>query len=173
MACWLVLRVACVRRLCPLGRPWLILAEGPWCGSPPLFAGVCWFWCRFFLRQAWLRALGAFGRHSLLASASIRWSLLIPGPGPWVRFPAIPCWGPLVLVVGGPSPILAEGPGCGSPRFLARVRWYWMVPRQSSLRVLVAVPRHSWLASASRGGGCCFQCSAVVRGSCVFLCCVR
>ena len=46
-------------------------------------------------------------------------------------FPTTPGWGPLVLMVGGPSPFLAEDPGCGSPPLLAVVRrprwWWWLV----------------------------------------------
>ena len=75
-------------------------------------------------------------------------------------FPATPGWGPLVVaggvalrqsllrsagvwgvvVAGGPSPLLAEGPWLG-------------LPRHSWLRAPGAVPCHSWLGSASRGGG--------------------
>ena len=97
-------------------------------------------------------------------------------------FPASPDWRAPV-VVGGPSPLLAEGPWCGSRPFLAggRCRWWLVFPRHSWLRapgavpghswlgplwcwcvvpghswlrvVLVAVPRHSWLGSAGRSGG--------------------
>ena len=65
-----------------------------------------------------------------------------------MRFPASPGWDPLVVVVDGPSPILAEGGGCGSPPLLAGVRWLWVVSRLSWLRADGAVPRHSWLGSA-------------------------
>ena len=108
-------------------------------------------------RHSWLRVLGAVPRHSWLGSAAGGggWSLGTPGSGSGVRFPATPGWGPLVVVMGGPSPLLAEGPGCGSPPLLAGVRWlwWWVVPRHSWLRVLGAVCRHSWLGSAA-GGGC-------------------
>ena len=73
-----------------------------------------------------------------------------------MRFLATPGWGPLSVVVGVSSPILAEDPGCGSSPLLSGVRWWWwcVVPRQTWLRVLlVAVPRHSWLGPAGRGGG--------------------
>ena len=115
-----------------VGGPSPILAEGRGCGSPPLLAGVRWMlWC--VSRPSWLRALGAVPRHSCLGSACSGWCLANPGSGPWWQVPAIHGWSQLLLVVGGPSPILAEGPGGGSPPLLARVRWllWWLVPRQS------------------------------------------
>ena len=59
-----------------------------------------------------------------------------------------------LCVLGGPSPVLAEGPRCGSPPLLADVLWFWwwVVPRKSLLRVLVAIPRHPWLGSPAVGG---------------------
>ena len=56
-------------------------------------------------------------RHSWLGSATGGggWSLATPGPGPWVRFPATPGWGPLVVVVVIRLQLLAEGPGGCSP----------------------------------------------------------
>ena len=50
-----------------------------------------------------------------------------------MQLPAIPGWGLLLVLVGGPLPILAEGPGCTSPLFLAGICccWWWLVPRQS------------------------------------------
>ena len=70
-----------------------------------------------------------------------------------MRVPATPCWGPLVLVVGGPSPILVEGPECSSGPFLAGVCcwWWWVVLRQAWLRARGAVPCHSWLGPAVGG----------------------
>ena len=80
-----------------VGGPSPILAEGPGCGFPPLLAAVRWFlWRQVVPRQSWLTAPGAV--------------------------PATPRRGPLVMVAGGPSPILAEGPRCGSPPLLAGVR---------------------------------------------------
>ena len=60
----------------------------------------------------------------------------------------------LVFVLG-PLPLLAEGPGCSSPPLLARVcrLWWWLVPRHSWLRVVVAVPRESWLGFAADSSG--------------------
>ena len=90
-----------------------------------------------------------------------------------MRFPATPGWGLPAAVVavsaglggvlsaiprrswlgfaagggGCSSPLLAEGPGCGSPSLLARVRWraWCVVACHSWLRCLVAVTRHAWL----------------------------
>ena len=104
-----------------------------------------------------------------------------------MRLPATPGQGLVSVVVGDPSPLLAEGPGCGSPPLLAGVRWWWwcVVPRHSWLRVLVAVLRPSWQGSAGRGGGggfhvlCVFvpRCLCVVPLSLCVLCvcgvCVR
>ena len=82
-------------------------------------------------RHSWLRASGAVPRHSWLGSAGGGgvWSLATPGCGSRSRFPATPGWG---------------------------VRWWrwWVGPCHSWLRVSGAVPRHSWLGSAGRGGGC-------------------
>ena len=71
-----------------------------------------------------------------------------------MQFPDTPGWSPLVEVMGGPSPVLVEGPECSSTPFLAGVCcWRWQtVPRQSWLRALGAVPRHSWLGAATAGG---------------------
>ena len=82
-----------------------LLAEGPGCGFLPLLAGVRWRrWC-VVACHSWLRVLVAVPRHSWLG-------------------------GPLVAVVGGPLPLLAEGLGCGSPPLLAGVRRprRWVVP---------------------------------------------
>ena len=78
-----------------------------------------------------------------------------------MQFSATPGGVALSVVVDVPSPLLAEGPGCGSPPLLAGVRWWsWcVVHRHSWLRVLVAVPRHSWIGSAGSVG-----CFVGVRG---------
>ena len=79
--------------------------------------------------------------------------LLVPASLGWgLRLLFVRVW--LVCVVGGASQLLAEGPGCGSPPLLAGIRRlsWWLVPRHSWLRVLVAVPRLSWLGAAARGG---------------------
>ena len=104
-----------------VGVSFPILAEGPVCNSPPFLAGA---FCRCLLvvpRQSW----------------------------PWVQCPAIPSWGLLLAVAGGPSPILAEGAGPGSAPFLAGIccRWWRVVPPQSWLRALGIGPRHSWLGA--------------------------
>ena len=42
----------------------------------------------------------------------------------WV--PATPGWAPLIVVVGGPSPTLAEGPrGCSPPFLAGACLWRW------------------------------------------------
>ena len=55
-----------------------------------------------------------------------------------MRFPATVGWGPLLVVVCGPSPVSAEGAGCGCPRLLAGV---------------CRPPRWSLLVSVGLGGG--------------------
>ena len=82
---------------------------------------------------------------------------------------AIPRHSWLGFAAGGggcSSPLLGEGPGCGSPPLLAGVCWRWwcVVPCHSWLWLLVAATRHSWLGSA--GCGWLFR---VGRG---VLCCV-
>ena len=130
---WLrVCGVPVVRGL--LSPPLLVGAWG-WCLCD---CGWCVVWVP---RHSWLRDLGAVPRHSWLGSAVVRWwlvpchswlrglvagprhswlgsaagccgwSLATPGRGPWAWFPATPCWGPLVVVVGARSPLLAVGPG--------------------------------------------------------------
>ena len=43
-----------------------------------------------------------------------------------MRLPATPGWGPLAVVVGGPTPLLAEGPGGCYPLFPAGIcLWLW------------------------------------------------
>ena len=66
-----------------------------------------------------------------------------------MQFPAIYGLGLLLAVAGNRSPILAQGPGRISPPFLAGIcQWcWWVVPRQSWLRALGAVPRQSWPGS--------------------------
>ena len=73
-----------------------------------------------------------------------------------MRFPATPGWVSLPLVVGAPRHSWLRAPGCGSPPLLVGVCWrrWCVVACHSWLRVLVAVPRHSWQGYAGRGGGC-------------------
>ena len=121
------------------GGPLPLLAEGLGCGSPPLLA----------------EGLGC-GFPPLLAE--VRWfvgrGLSLPAEGTRLAFPRH-SWlgGPLVLVVGGPSPFLAEGPGCGSPPLLAGVCRVWWWP------LLLG-----WVG----GFPCCvFFCGAARAGVCV------
>ena len=71
------------------------------------------------------------GGSCVLIPATPGWFLLpvvvgVPR-GSWLRVPgAVPChsWLAFAVVGGGcSSPLLAEGPGCGSPPLLAGVRW--------------------------------------------------
>ena len=132
--------------------------------SLPVVVGV--------LRHSWLRAPGAVPRQSWLGSAGGGgvWSLATPGCGCWLRFSATPGWGlPSAVVLGGPSPLLAEGP---VSVFL----------RHSRPWVSGAVPRLSWLGSAGCGGGCfrgvgwgvsrvvCACGAAPARGVCAGVC---
>ena len=138
------------------------------------------------LRLSWPCCLCACPRLPWLwfAAGGGGWSPASPGcgSGSWVWLPATPGWGPLVLVGGGPSPLLAEvrrfagrgpsfpavGSGWAFPRHSwlraagavsryfwlgARWCWWWVAPRHSWLRVVGAIPRHSWLGSAGCGGG--------------------
>ena len=72
-----------------------------------------------------------------------------------MRFPATPGRGPVVSVVGGDLPLLAEGLECDFPPLLAGASWLWwcVVPCHSWLRAPGAVPCHFWLGSAGGGGG--------------------
>ena len=105
----------------------------------PLLAWVRWWWSWLVPRHSWLRVLFAVPRHFWLGSGagSGGWSLATPGWGLWVRFPATPAWGPLVVVVRVASLLLAEGPGGCSPSsfpgrgLLVAVAW------QCCARVLV------------------------------------
>ena len=94
---------------------WCVVC-GVWCA-----AVVCWWgcgWCAvwFVPRHSWRRFLCATPRHSWLGFAA--------GGG------------------GRSSPLLTEGPGCGSPSLLAWVCRQWWC----------AAPRHSWLGPAGCGG---------------------
>ena len=122
--CGCVLRVCLSVCVCVCGA--LAVCD---CWSLLPSAGArCWCWCGcgwcvlwLLPRHFWRRFLSAIPRHSWLGPAA--------GGG------------------GCSSPLLAEGPGCGSPPLLAGVGWRWwcVVPTHSWLRVLVAVPCHSWL----------------------------
>ena len=58
------------------------------------------------------------------------WSLASPGLGSRMHFSCTPGWGPLPVIVVGPLPLLAGGPGCGSSPLLAwvrQLRWWWLL----------------------------------------------
>ena len=116
-----------------------LLAEGPGCGYPPLLAGVRW-WRRCVVAcHSWRRVPVAVSRHS------------------WLE-------GPLMAVLGGPLPLLAEGLGGGSPPLLPGVRQpqRWVFPRVGVSRVLCAC------GAACACGACAGVCGVVcVRGVCV------
>ena len=167
----------------PGGGSCVLLPATPGWVSLPVVAGVP--------RHSWLRVPGAVPRHSWVGSAG--------GGGVWCA--AVVCWWgfgwcvvwlvsrhswrrflcatyrhswPGFAAGGGArsSPLLAEGPRCGSPPLLAGVRWRrWCVggvvagvwcgwslatpgggscvllpatPGWVSLPVVMGVPRHSW-----------------------------
>ena len=72
-------------------------------------------------RHSWRGFLSAISRHSWLGFAVGGGECSSPllAEGPLVRFPATPGWGPLAAVVCGRLPLLAAGPGRGSPPLLA------------------------------------------------------
>ena len=169
---WLVPRHSWRRFLCATPRhSWLgfaaggggrsspLLAEGPGCGSPPLLAGVRW--------QRWCVVCGVWFA-AVMCWWGCGWCVvwLVPRHS-WLRVPrAVPRHSWLGFAVGGggcSSPLLAEGPGCGSPPLLAGVRWrrwcfvcgvwcvvcgVWFVAVGCwwgcGWCVVWLVPRHSW-----------------------------
>ena len=163
----------------------------------PSLAGVRWRrWC--VVCGVWLVVCGVrqWCVGGVVAGVWCGWSLATPGGGSRVLLPATPGWVSLPVVVGvprhswlrvpgaiprhswlgfavgggaRPSPLLAEGPGCGSPPLLDGVRWrrwcevcgVWCVwslatpgggscvvlpatPGWVLLPVVVGGPRHSW-----------------------------
>ena len=74
--------------------------------------------------------------------------------------PATPGWVSLPVVVGVPLPLLAEGPGLGSPPLLARVRWRrWCVVCGVWRRCVGGVVAGVWCgwSLATPGGGSCVR----------------
>ena len=149
---WGVSRVACVCGAASAGV--CVVCLWRWCGCGCAFR-VCWrvcgvwrfvslsgawCWCRCGCgcgwcvlwavpRHSWRSFLLAFSRHSWLGFAAGGGGCSSPllAEGPWVRSLATPGWRPPAAVVRVCLPLLGV--------------------------VLVAVPRHSWLGSAGRGGG--------------------
>ena len=108
---------------------------------------VCWWgcgWCVVWLvpRHSWRRFLCATPRHS------------------WLGF-----------AVGGggrPSPLLAEGPGCGSPPLLAGVRWRrWCVV--CGVWSVVCGVRRWCVGGVVAGVWCGWSLATPGGGSCVLL----
>ena len=143
--------VVCVCGVCGCAR-WLccvvccvfvVPALLVWCGGVAwvclprvLVCVVACVWCG---GGPWLVAPASFGLGLRLVFV---WVWLVCGPGPatpgsgtWALCPATPGWGSPPGALVGPSPLLAEGRGCGSPPVLAGVyRLWWCGPA-----------RHSWL----------------------------
>ena len=200
----------CWRRWCAVGL-WLVcgvvgpsplLAEVPACYSPPLLAGFCCRWWCVVPRHSWLGSAGGGGVWCVVCgvwcvvcgvwcAAMVCWwgcgwcvVWLVPRHSRRRFLCATPRHSWLGFASGGggrSSPLLAEGPGRGSPPLLAgfrcrrwcvvcgvwcvvcgvrrwRVWWVcgwcvvWLVPRHSWRRFLCATPRHSWLGFAAGGG---------------------
>ena len=133
-----------------------VRAGGVGVGVSSVCVGVCVCVCV----RVWLGPAGACRWCGCGCGWCVSW--LVPRHS-WRRFlSAIPRHSWLGFVAGGggcSSPLLAEGPWCGSPPLLAgvRLRRWCVVACHSWLRVPVAVPRHSWLggplvAEGLRGG---------------------
>ena len=87
---------------------------------------LCWCVCRVFLAVAW----GWVCLPCMLVCVCVCvrvWCVAVGFPG-W-GLPLVWVWVRLVCVVVGPSPLLAEVPGCDSPPLLAgfRCRWWWVI----------------------------------------------
>ena len=181
--------------VCGVVGPSPLLAEVPVCYSPPLLAGFrCRWWCAVS-RHSWLGSAGGGGVWCVVCgvwcAAVVCWwgcgwcvVWLVPRHSRRRFLCATPRHSWLGFAAGGggrSSPLLAEGPGRGSPPLLAgfrcrrwcvvcgvwcvacgvrrwRVWWVcgwcvvWLVPRHSWRRFLCATPRHSWLGFAAGGG---------------------
>ena len=136
-SCGVWLGVSCVACVCGAVRAGVcVVCLWSWCGCGcvPRECGLCavcypgWDLLWAVPRHSWRRFLRAFSHHSWLGFAA--------GGG------------------GCSSPLLAEGPGCGPVPLLAGSAGgsgAWLLATLGV--VLVAVPRHSWLGSAGRGGG--------------------
>ena len=192
--------------VCGVFGPSPLLAEVPVCYSPPLLAGFrCLWWCAV-PRHSWLGPAGGGGAWRVVCGVWCvvcgggvlvgLWLWLVPRHS-WRRFLcSTPRHSWLGFDAGGggrSSPLLAEGPGRGSPTILAGVRWrrrcvvgLWLVcgvvgptPPLAELPVCYsppllagfrcrwwcAVSRHSWLGPAGGGGAWCVVCG--VRRWCV------
>ena len=161
-----------------------LLAEGPGCGSPPLLAGVRW--------RRWSEVCGVccvvWGVRrwcvgGVVVGVWCGWSLATPGGGSCVLLPASPGWVSLPVVVGVPrhswlgftvggdgrsSPLLAEGPGCGSPPLLAGVRWRrWCVV--CAVWCVVCIVRRWCVGGVVAGVWCRWSLATPGGGSCVLL----
>ena len=133
-----------LRLVCGVVGPSPLLAEVPVCYSPPLLAGFrCRWWWAVPATPGWgplaasVCGVWRWCVGGVVAGVWCGWSLATPGGGPCVLLPATPGWVSLPVVVGGPrhswlgsvggggvwcvvccwgpSPLLAEVPGCYSP----------------------------------------------------------
>ena len=149
-------------------------------GWVSLSAVVCGVWCVVCGVRRWCAG-------EVVAGVWCGWSLATPGGGSCVLLPATPGWVSLPVGVGVPrhswlrvpgavlrhswlgfavggggrsSPLLAEGPGCGSPPLLAGVRWRrWCVVcgvRCAAVCVggVVAGVWCGWSLATPGGGSC-------------------
>ena len=173
-----------------------LLAEGPGCGSPPLLAGVRWRrWCVVCGVGCVVCGVRRWCVGGVVAGVWCGWSLATPGGGSCVLLPATSGWVSLPVAVGVPrhswlrapgavprhswlgfavggggcsSPLLAEGPGCGSPPLLAGVRWRrWCVV--CGVWCVVCGVRRWCVGGVVAGVWCGWSLATPGGGSCVLL----
>ena len=159
----------------------------------PSLGGVRWQrWCVVCCVRLVVCGVRRWCVGGVVAAVWCGWSLATPGGGSCVLLPATPGWVSLPVVVGVPrhsllrvpdavprhswlgfavsgggrsSPLLAGGPGCGSPPLLAGVRWrrwcdvsgVWCVVcgvRRWSVGGVVAAVWCGWSLTTPGGGSC-------------------
>ena len=154
-------------------------------GGGGVWCVVCGVWCMVcgggVLLGFWLVcggwSLATPGRGScVLLPATPSWVLppvVVGVPGhSWLRLPgALPRHSWLGFAVGGggcSSPLLAEGPGCGSPPHLAGVRWRWWCV-VCGVWCVVCGARRWCVGGVVAGVWCGWSLATPGRGSCVLL----